>query len=123
MRWQEKGGLNVRQPVLNHNSTLRSIAQLLLPVVGSGLSFLKSESGGSGPMWWWDTNMFYEVPHITMGCTLDFVKGCSFTVFSIIASVNNALKVASLKGVIYWPGTLRLLTTHSILTRIHGLSA
>lgn len=55
----------------------------------------------------WDTSMgrsLYEVPHMTMGPTLDCGKGCSLTVLSITASVNNALKVASLKGVIYWAG-------------------
>lgn len=46
--------------------------------------------------------LFHEELHMTMGPTLDSVKGCSLTVFPITASVNNALKVASLKGV-HWP--------------------
>lgn len=44
---------------------------------------------------------------MTTGPTLDCGKGCSLSVFSITASVNNALKVASLKGVIYWAQRLR----------------
>lgn len=67
--------------------------------------------------------LFHEEPHMTMGPTLDSVKGCSLIVFPVTASVNNALKVASLKGVIDRPGTVGLLTPHSLLTRIHGLSA
>lgn len=54
----------------------------------------------------WD-NLLYDVPHMTTGPTLDCGKGCSLSVFSITASVNNALKVASLKGVIYWAQRLR----------------
>lgn len=48
--------------------------------------------------------LLYAVPHMTTEPTLDCGKGCSLTVFSITANVNNALKVAPLKGIIYWAG-------------------